>query len=91
MGETKTTAAELRQMAGLVATMTIAEAEKAVALATAATGYSLTMRGTSLIACVIRHLLDAADTVEIRAYSAAIKAEAGVEKVATSDATEAAS
>ncbi len=61
-----TTAAELRTLAGRVSAMTVGEAEEACALATAALGYGLSARGVSVIAMVIRHLLDAADSIEVR-------------------------
>jgi hypothetical protein len=63
---TRTTATELRTLAGRVGSMTIGEAEAACALASEATGYGMHMRGSSLIAAVIRHLLDAADSLESR-------------------------
>lgn len=66
MEKVNVTAAELRTLAGRVSGMTIGEAEAACALATAALGYGVNVRGVSLIACVIRHLLDAADSIELR-------------------------
>ena len=64
MEKSKATAAQLRDLAGRVSDMTVGEAGAACALASSVSGIGVCIRGSSLIAGVIRHLLDSADICE---------------------------